>query len=371
MTETMIQHDVKAVSRAFDLLGDLVEYAPYGAGHINDTYAAVYDQSGTTIRYIHQRINHHVFTKPVELMENISRVTSHQFSKLQDLHATEQCRRALTVIPCKEGRPYWRDADGNYWRTYLFIEKARAYEIIESTDHAERAARAFGDFQRTLSDMPGEPLHETIPNFHNTEWRFENLKKAIAADSQNRATDCKAEIEYAMANKSVATKLSDLVKAGSIPQRVTHNDTKLNNVLIDDETGEGICVIDLDTVMPGLALHDFGDMVRSVTLPVMEDEQDLNKVVMQKSMFEALAKGYISSAGEFLNDAERENLAFSGQLLALEVGMRFLTDYLEGDTYFKTNSEGQNLNRTRTQFALARDIERNLASMTRFIETLF
>jgi hypothetical protein len=229
------------------------------------------------------------------------------------------------------------------------------------------AARAFGDFQKILADLPSPRLHETIPNFHNTPWRLERLEAAVAAEVHGRAALCRSEIDYALSQRAGAHRLTELQAAGRIPERITHNDTKLNNVMLDEATGEDVCVIDLDTVMPGLTLYDFGDMVRTATMPVKEDEPDLSKVIMQWPMFEALAQGYLASAGAFLNRDERANLAFSGWLMTFEVGVRFLTDHLAGDTYFRISRPGQNLDRCRAQFALARDIERNLEAMERLI----
>jgi hypothetical protein len=357
-------HDIAAVGRAFGAGGPLVAAARHGSGHINDTYLASYDRGGQRVRYVHQRINHLVFKDPVRVMENIQRVTEHQRNKMA---VSPSGRRALTCVSSADGQPYWCDGEGNTWRTYTFIENARSYDVVQSTRQAFVAARAFGDFQKMLADLPSPRLHETIPNFHNTPWRLERLEAAIAADSHNRAESCRAEIDYALAQRVGTLLLTSLQADGRIPERITHNDTKLNNVMLDETTGEDVCVIDLDTVMPGLALYDFGDMVRTATMPVAEDEQDLAKVVMQWPMFEALAKGYLSSASAFLNADERNQLAFAGWLMTYEVGIRFLTDHLSGDTYFRIRRPGQNLDRARAQFALARDIERNLDAMERLI----
>jgi hypothetical protein len=359
-----------ALGAAFEILGDFVGAKPYGNGHINDTFAAVYDQAGTHVRYIHQRINHRIFKDPPKLMENIDRVTRHQAASLGALPAEELSRRALTVMPSRDALPYFRDAEGAYWRTYLFIEKAKTYDIVTSAAQAYEAARAFGRFQASLADLPGDRLHETIPQFHHSPWRYENLEKAVAADSLGRLKDCRAEADFALAQKAQVSRLTDLQAKGLLPERVTHNDTKLNNVMIDDKSGEGICVIDLDTVMPGLAAYDFGELVRTSTMPVKEDETDLSKVVMQWDKFEALTQGYLESAGGFLTAAEKENLAFGGWLMAFENGMRFLTDHLSGDTYYKIHRPGQNLDRARSQLALARDIEKNLDRMNRFVASL-
>jgi Phosphotransferase enzyme family len=352
------RHDIQAVAREFEISGQFLSAEPYGSGHINDTYCAVFDQGGTPIRYIHQRINHNVFKNPVALMENINRVTAHLQEKLTGHE--DRIRRALALVPARDGRSYHRDEQGNYWRTYIFIEKARTYDAAESATQAFQAGRAFGEFQRLLADLPAPRLHDTIPDFHNTPKRFADLERAIEADAVNRADQAKAEIEFALGRKTMTTVL---ISAG-LPERVTHNDTKFNNVMLDSATQEGICVIDLDTVMPGLALYDFGDMVRTTTSPALEDERDLARVRMQFPMFQALVQGYLSTAGGFLTKGEREHLAFSGKLITFEIGLRFLADFLGGDTYFKVHRNGHNLDRCRTQFKLVESIERQEEQMT-------
>ncbi|MDB6018346.1 MAG: hypothetical protein JWR19_2835 [Pedosphaera sp.] len=358
------RHDFPALVRHFQIHGELLSVEPYGSGHINDTYCAIFDQSGTPVRYVLQRINHHIFKNPVALMENVERVTSHIGKKLAG--AADFGRRVLTLIATRAGRPYHRDEQGNHWRAYHFIEKARSYEAVESTQQAFEAAKAFGHFQKLLADLPAPRLHDTIPDFHHTPKRFGMLETAIAADAANRARWAKAEIEFALRHKSIS---GVLLEAG-LPERVAHNDTKFNNVMLDDTTGEGICVIDLDTVMPGLALYDFGDMVRTATSPAKEDERDLTKVEMQFPMFEALVRGYLASAAAFLTKGEKQQLAFSGKLITFEIGIRFLTDYLAGDTYFKVHREGHNLDRCRTQFKLVESIEQQEGKMNKLVEGL-
>jgi hypothetical protein len=358
------KHDVRAVARQFQIPGDFLSAEPYGSGHINDTYCVFFDQAGARVRYIFQRINHNIFKNPVALMENIARVTSHLGAKISG--EVEASRRVLTLIAARDGKPCFCDADGNHWRVYLFIEKARTFDAVESSQQAFQAARAFGRFQKLLADLPSPRLHDTIPDFHDTPKRFSVLEKAIAADVANRAKLAQAEIEFALAHKNITGVLLD----AQLPERVTHNDTKFNNVMLDDATGEGICVIDLDTVMPGLALYDFGDMVRTTTSPAKEDERDLSKVKMQFPMFEALVRGYLESAGEFLTPAEKSFLPFSGKLITFEIGVRFLTDFLAGDTYFKVHRDGHNLDRCRTQFKLVESIEQQEAAMNKLVEAV-
>lgn len=360
-----MKHDIKKVGSNFQIFGDYAKAEPYGSGHINDTYAAVYDQGGTHVRYIFQRINHNIFKNPPALMENVQRVTEHQQKKLEA--SGHGSRRALKVIKTLGNSSFLHDEDGNYWRSYIFIEKAKTYDIIEKPEQAYQAAKAFGEFQKTLVDLPGGRLLETIPNFHNTPWRYEAFEEALSKDVCNRAASVKDEIDFVLKRKEDAGLLLRLNAEGKIPERITHNDTKLNNVMIDDESGEGICVIDLDTVMPGLIHYDFGDLVRTSTSPAAEDEKDLSKVTMQMHMFEALIKGYLESAGDFLNPTEKEYLPFAGKLITLEIGVRFLTDHLAGDVYFKTHRENHNLDRCRTQFKLVESIETQEDKMMSFI----
>jgi hypothetical protein len=368
MSPAKKEYNLKEVSGNFNIAGDLVSASPYGSGHINDTFAATFSQGGANVRYIIQRINHNIFKTPVSLMDNIDRVTSHIHGKLSS--SGDASRRALSVIKSVNNLPYYLDRDGNYWRTYIFVENAKTYDIIETPEQAFQAAKAFGEFQRHLVDLPGKRLSETIPDFHNTPKRFEAFEKALAADSCNRAKSAKAEIEFALNHKNVSTLLLQLSKEGKIPERITHNDTKLNNVLLDDKTGEAVCVIDLDTVMPGLALYDFGDLVRTSTSPAAEDEKDLDKVKMQMHMYKALVEGYMSTAKGFLTKTEIAHLAFSGKLITLEIGLRFLTDYLSGDTYFKTHRDGHNLDRCRTQFKLVSLIEEQEEKMNAIAEKI-
>ncbi len=352
-----MQDPVAAVARGFAITGSYLESRSFVAGHINDTFVAAYSQGGTRVRYILQRINERIFRDPPAMMENILRVTEESHRQLGQAGVPDSSRRALTVIPSVDGRAFHRDDEGKYWRAYLFIEGTRTFDVVQNTRQAYEAAKGFGEFQRLVSQLPGDPLNETIPNFHHTRSRFERLKEVAGADPLGRIKEAQSEWDFFREREEWVDVLLDLQAQGGIPLRVTHNDTKLNNVLIDDATGEAICVVDLDTVMPGLALYDFGDMVRTATSPAAEDERDLSLVQMQMPMFEALVEGYLASAGAFLNDAEMQHLPFSGKLITMEIGMRFLTDFLEGDTYFKIHRQGHNLDRCRTQIALVRSIE--------------
>jgi hypothetical protein len=357
-------HDIREVVGRFRIPGEFLNAAPYGNGHINDTYAAVFDQTGTRVRFIVHRINHNIFKNPVALMDNVQRVTSHVEEKIAG--QPNRFGQVLTLIPTHEGQSYYRDEAGNHWRVYNFIERARTYDAVESPRQAFEAAKTFGQFQRWLTDLPAPRLHDTIPDFHHTPKRFTALERAIEADSVNRARLAAPEIEFALKHRPICSVLLD----ANLPERVTHNDTKLNNVMLDDATGEGVCVIDLDTVMPGLVLYDFGDMVRTTTSPAREDERDLLKVTMQFQMYEALVRGYLESASGFLTPQEKQYLAFSSKLITFEIGIRFLTDFLAGDTYFKVHRDGHNLDRCRTQFKLVESMERQEEQMIKLVENL-
>lgn len=363
-------HDLRYVSSLFDMRADFVHAAPYGSGHINDTYCAWYDQAGKRLRYIHQRINHNIFKDPVALMENVERVTRHSLNRLLEESHPEAYRRTLTVVPARDGKPYAMDREDNCWRTYPFIERARGYDEIESPLQAEEAAKAFGEFQKLAANLGGERLHETIPDFHNTPKRLEALQQAMSVADPELLEAAATEIDFALARSADCNRVTDLIKRGVIPERVTHNDTKLNNVLLDDVSSEGVCVIDLDTTMPGSVLYDFGDMVRTACPTTREDDVDASKMSVRLDRFDALLRGYLSSASGFLNTAEIDKLAFSGKLLTLECGIRFLTDFLQGNIYFKIARPNHNLDRCRTQFALVASIEENLAQMEDMVQIL-
>ena len=358
-----VTHDTRAVARHFALLGDYVSAPPYGSGHINDTFALEMDQGGKSVRYVLQRINHNIFRNPDGLMRNVERVCRHAQAKLAQAGRADASRRALTLVPTRDGRGWYVDPRGNHWRCYVFVERATGHDVIRNADQAFQAAKAFGAFQALLADLPGDRLIETIPNFHHTPSRYAAFAAALAKDAHGRAKEAAPEIAFAQARAHEVGTIVEAMARGEIPERVTHNDTKLNNVLLDNESQEGICVIDLDTVMPGSALYDFGDLVRTSTSPAAEDETDLSKVTMQLPMFEALVQGYLASAGGFLTPRERELLPFAGKLITFEIGLRFLTDWLEGDVYFKVKRPRHNLDRLRTQFKLVESIEAQLPAM--------
>ncbi len=360
--------DLRKASSGFVIPGDFVGGIPYGTGHINDTFQLTFDQAGTPLHYTLQRLNTNIFRDPDGLMENVQRVTSHAHANLRAAGAPDASRRALRLLPTRDGGVLHRDDEGNAWRCYYFIEKCSTYDIVDSPRKAFEAARAFGRFLGLLADMPGKRLNETIPDFHHTPKRYAALHEAIAKDIKGRAAGVRAEIDYALSLESEAGRLVSLMQSGDLPERATHNDTKINNVLLDDATGEGICVIDLDTLMPGSSLYDFGDMVRSATLNIAEDSTDYRQATCRRDIFEALARGFLEAGGDFLNATERANMTFGGMLMTLECGVRFLTDYLSGDVYFKIRRPEHNLDRCRTQFGLVRSILEQHDELQGFVE---
>ncbi len=359
--------DLAAIAGQFSFTGSLVEVSPFGRGHINDTYAAVYRQpNGALRRYILQRINQFVFKNPEALMENLERVTRHLHGKIEAAGG-DPLRETLNLVPALDQRAFYRDAAGEYWRGLLFIEGARTYEEAESPAHIYQAARAFGNFQRQLADFPAAQLHETIPFFHDTPRRFRAFAEAVQGDAAQRAATVRAEIEFLQAREPDTRVLVDGIASGTLPLRVTHNDTKFNNVMIDDRTGQAVCILDLDTVMPGLALYDFGDAVRSSAALVVEDEPESARAGISLEIFETLAHGYLDVARDFLTPAELDLLAFSARLITLEQAIRFLGDYLNGDLYYKTHRPGHNLDRARTQIGMLRDMELRFDEMQALI----
>jgi hypothetical protein len=364
------ESQLRGMSTQFQIYGEILHAEPCKIGHINETYTATYNQGGTLVRYVHQKINKTVFKDPPSVMSNVMRVTQHIRNKLSAAGEKDLTRKSLTVVPTRTGSPYHQDQSGDFWRTFVFIERTQTFEAVELPEQACQAGRAFGRFQSLLSDLNGERLHDTIPDFHNTRKRFAALQKAIQDDHCNRAVMARAEIEFALKQESIVDRLLGAHARGEIPERVTHNDTKFNNVMLDTQTGEAVCVVDLDTVMPGLVLYDFGDMIRTTTSPTLEDERDLSKVHMQMPIFKELARGYLETASNFLTLKERSLLAFSGRLITFTIGIRFLTDFLNGDTYFRVHRPQHNLDRTRTQFKLVDSIEQQEAVMQQYIDHL-
>lgn len=350
---------MKEIVQDFQVKGQAKEIQPFGSGHINDTYLVTMED-GT--HYILQKMNTEIFKNPDELMENVCNVTSYLRRKIQE-RGGDPLRETLNVIPTVSGGRYLRLEDQDCYRMYTFVENARSYDKVEDPRHFYESAVSFGHFQSLLAEYPAQTLHETIPDFHNTVKRFETFRQAVAQDCYGRAEEVQREIAFVLEHEADMHVLCDMKKNGELPLRVTHNDTKLNNIMIDNVTGKGICVVDLDTVMPGLALYDFGDSIRFGASTAEEDETNLSKVSLNLHLFELYVDGYLEGCGDSLTKKERQMLPMGAKTMTLECGMRFLTDYLQGDVYFKIHRERHNLDRCRTQFTLVTDMERKWHQM--------
>lgn len=349
--------DLRGIGRSFEIDGELVSATPYGSGHIHATYLAEYRLGGRTLRFVHQRMNTEIFGDPAAVMDNVRRVLDHVHGKIEGRWEGDASRRALTLVPARDGAPFFRDALGGCWRTYVFVEGSRTVDVVETPNQAYEAARAFGTFQRMLIDLPPPRLRAILPEFHHTPGRFEAFRRALAADAKNRAASVLDAVAFVEEREGLAWGLERLAERGSIAERTVHNDTKVNNVLLDAATGEGLCVIDLDTVMPGLPLHDFGDLVRTAACRSAEDEPDVSRVAVDPALFEALARGWLEALSGHVGPEERESLVLAGKVITFECGLRFLTDYLSGDRYFRTHRPAHNADRCRAQFALVRSLE--------------
>ena len=357
----------RKVAENFRFAGKITKMSPYGSGHINDTFMLTCElEDGSNKHYILQRMNDDIFRNPKELMENVVNVTTFLRKKIIAAGGDPE-RETLNIILTKDGANYLQDETGDYWRSYVFIDDATCFDLVEKPEDFYNSAVAFGHFQQLLADYPAATLHETIKNFHNTVDRFHNFLKAVEEDVVGRAKDVQAEIEFVKAREADCHIICDALANGEIPLRVTHNDTKLNNILIDNATGKGICVIDLDTVMPGLAVNDFGDSIRFGASTGAEDEPDLSKIWCDLDLYELYVKGFIEGCGGALTDIELDNLPTGAMMMTFECGMRFLTDYLEGDHYFKTTRDNQNLDRAHTQFKLVKDMEEKLPKMKEIV----
>jgi hypothetical protein len=359
--------EIKEVLSRFALPGELTEYVPFGSGHINDTYRLTYLFGDHTRHFILQRMNKNIFRKPEELMANINGVTSWLRKKIQE-NGGDIERETLNLVPDKQGNPFYLDKEGEYWRMYLYIENASCFDQVESENDFYQSAVAFGHFQQLLADYPADTLYETIPDFHNTPDRFRKFQAALEADVCGRADSVKDEIGFVLDREPLTHVLCDLQEQGKLPLRVTHNDTKLNNIMIDNQTGKAICVIDLDTVMPGLSVNDFGDSIRFGASTGAEDEKDLEKVSCDLHLYEVYVKGFIEGCGGALTELELDMLPMGAILMTFECGIRFLTDYLEGDHYFKIHRPEHNLDRCRTQFKLVSDMETKLSDMKAIVQ---
>jgi Ser/Thr protein kinase RdoA (MazF antagonist) len=350
---------------AFSHIGDISSVTPYGNGHINDTFLIVTESK----RYILQRINDSVFPNPVEVMANIVAVTEHIRAKAAEMGGDVE-RATLTVVPTNSGGNFYLDSIGSFWRLYDFVEGTVARDRVENCDDFYICGEAFGHFQGMLADFPAEKLYEGIKDFHNTPKRYENLMRAIERDSRGRASSVSAEIAFAIERKEFCATLERAKEQGRLPLRVTHNDTKLNNILFDAESGKAVTVIDLDTVMPGFSVNDFGDSIRFGANTAAEDETDLSLVSIDLELFRRYAEGFIKGCNGRLSETELELLPVGAIMMTLECCMRFLTDYLDGDVYFRIHREYHNLDRARNQFALVSDMEKKLDEMKRIVSEL-
>lgn len=364
----MINNETVEVCRCFNIKGELISHEVVTGGHINSTNLVVFEENGEIRKYLVQGINTHVFRNPDNLMDNIVSVTQYLKNKIAEAGGDPD-RETLTFLPAKDGRYYYY-YNGKCWRIYNFVDRCYTLNTIES-EAFENAGKSFGMFQRHLSDYPMHNLHETIKDFHNTPKRLENLKNSVEADVKGRAKDVEAEIKFAFDRTEDSKYVLDLHKKGLIPLRVTHNDTKLNNILFDEDTNEGICVIDLDTIMPGLSLYDFGDAIRFGANTTFEDDDNLDNVKISIELFESFARGFLSACAKALTKTEVDCLAFAGKLMTFECGVRFLTDYLDGDVYFRTKYPEHNLVRARNQFRLVEEMEAHMDEMKAIVERLY
>lgn len=353
--------------QAFKLTGKNVSYERYGSGHINDTFLVINEEEGEKHRYILQRMNHDIFKDPVSLVQNIEGVTSFLREKIV-ANGGDPLRETLNLIRTKDDENFCQDSDGNYWRAYYFIADATCYNLVEKPEDFYQSGKAFGHFQRLLSDYPAKELSETIPNFHNTPVRFETFKNAVQNDVCGRASAVAEEIAFVMDRAEDMSAAQTMLEEGRLPLRVTHNDTKLNNIMIDDVSGEAVCIIDLDTIMPGLSIFDFGDSIRFGANTAEEDEMDLSKVSLSLPLFDVYTKGFLEGCKGSLTESEVTMLPMGAKLMTLECGMRFLTDFLQGDTYFKIHRENHNLDRCRTQFGLVADMEKKWDQMEAIVK---
>lgn len=361
---------IEKILADFSIKGSILHFSPLGHGHIHDTYLVEVGQDKEIKKYTLQRLNTRVFQQPELMMANWEKVTHHIRLKLLEIEGEKASRHCLQPIPSSTGRCYCRTPEGEYFRIYYYVDGCHTKETVSTADEAFEAGRAFGRFQKLIADLPPHEMHETIPYFHHTPRRFKRFLEASEKASQERKAQAFELISLAFQFEPLVSLVVDGLDTGRLPLRVTHNDTKIDNVLFDNETGQGLCVIDLDTTMPGSPLYDFGDLVRTATCPAPEDETDLSRVVMDLNFFQAVAEGYLSETADLLVRAEKELLIQAGLLLTFTIGLRFLTDYLEGDIYFKIKYPEHNLHRAKTQFKLLQSMQQQQKDMERILNNL-
>lgn len=362
--------EIKSILDNFSIAGKFMGFSPIDDGHINDTLTVIYDVNGKEMRHLLQRINTTVFKNPDELMANVDCVTAFLRDKIIAAEGDPE-REALYCKPTRTGKKYYIDEKDRVWRLYNYVGNSFSYNSIDTPETFFNAGKAFGEFQRLLADFPIDKLYETIPDFHNTGKRYRNLINAIEKDPKGRVKYLADEIAFCEERRDETYVLTGKTVIGDLPLRVTHNDTKLNNILFDKTTKESLCIVDLDTVMPGLSLYDFGDAIRFGANTAAEDEKDVSKVSLDLGLYEQYVRGFLTSAGESLVSEEVRLLPFSAKMMTLECGMRFLTDYIDGDVYFKIHYPDHNLVRCHTQFALVKDIELKYDEMMKITEKAY
>ncbi|MDR2038746.1 MAG: aminoglycoside phosphotransferase family protein [Bacteroidales bacterium] len=360
----MNEQQLKLIVERFNIQGDVKSVKPLGAGHINDSYK-VETTPASAPEYVLQRINHYIFKDVPALQNNILRVTNHIKEKLIKAGVKDVQNRVLQLIPTKDNQLFYKDNEGNYWRILYFIPDSFSYDIV-NPEFSYQAGKAFGDFQAMLADLPGEPLAETIPNFHNMEARLETFRQAVKDNKAGRLEKTKFMVDEIEKRAEEMCKAERMYREGKLPKRINHCDTKVNNVLFDKD-GQVLCVVDLDTVMPGYVLSDFGDFMRTGANTGKEDDTDLSKVSINMDIFEAYTKGYLEKAKPFLTPVEIENLAFGAKLLTYMQTVRFFADYLDGDLYYKIHSPEHNWERTLAQFKLLQDMEDKFDQMQQIV----
>jgi len=360
----MQKQELRDITEVFSTIGEFIDAIPFGSGHINDTYLI----TTSSEKYILQKINHNIFINIEMMNQNIIKALKHLNSK-QKLNNDTRFKK-LDIILSKDGANHYKDTNANYWRMMNFVSDSISFDVADKPEIAYEAAKAYGYFQKNLIDLDTKDFFPVIKDFHNLEMRINSFQDVVETNTLNRNQFAINEIEFVKAHIHISIRLNDLLKNKIIPLRITHNDTKINNVLIDKNSLKGIAVIDLDTIMPGTVLFDFGDMVRTFTSPAEEDETDLSKVDLRLDIFKALAEGYLSELRDVITDSELNNLVFGGKVMTFMIGLRFLTDFLQGDIYFKTSRKNHNLDRCRTQFKLLKEIKNKEVKLNQIINNL-